>query len=251
MSAAAASKPDSSLRSLQYSTIFYLFSIAILLMLIFSEKWRVKKDWIYIYFSIIGISTAYFDFLTYPIATLGIPLIMYFCMNDWEKLSDVIKDLLKCCICWGIGYLGMWAGKWILAVLLTDVDVIKEAFAKVEQQTSVVAETSVTLRRNINNFTSSSIMPIANLYIFIQIVRMIINKVKIKKTSINKIDIITCVGISLLPICWYIFASRHSYVHSFFTFRSLVVTAFAIMCMFAKLAIKPEIIKSKKSKKKR
>ena len=47
------------------------------------------------------------------------------------------------------------------------------------------------------------------------------------------------IALCVLPFVWYVCAANHSYVHAFFTYRELVITALSGMCLFAKFAAKP------------
>lgn len=69
-------------------------------------------------FLIIGMLTSFFDFLTYPLFTLGMPLILISVLGTFssvQKLCDIVKNS----IFWGIGYGGMWCGKWMVGSILT------------------------------------------------------------------------------------------------------------------------------------
>ena len=45
----------------------------------------------------------------------------------------------------------------------------------------------------------------------------------------NVIDILPILVISIYPILWYIVLANHSYMHFWFTYRSLGVTVFAVL----------------------
>ena len=68
------------------------------------------------FFLIVGILTSYFDFLTYPVVTLGIPLCCYFLLES-DRLWNNIKRLTGFSVSWAIGYAGMCAAKWVIADL--------------------------------------------------------------------------------------------------------------------------------------
>ena len=115
----------------QISDVFCI----ILLSTIFILKKNVLllrgENYIY-FFLILGIVTVYVDFLTYPFAAFGISLCLCVMMNEkiflamtpkkiWLKLSAYL-------FAWGFGYGGMWAGKWILASIFTEENVMVSAF---------------------------------------------------------------------------------------------------------------------------
>lgn len=62
-------------------------------------------------------ATSYFDFLTYPVASLGMPLIVWLLLHREENARARLARCCSCGLCWAFGYAGMWAGKWALALL--------------------------------------------------------------------------------------------------------------------------------------
>ena len=58
-------------------------------MLLFHEKLKNKYGY---FFLIIGMMTSFFDLLTYPVATFGIPIILFFILEN-KSLKEGIKDI--------------------------------------------------------------------------------------------------------------------------------------------------------------
>lgn len=112
-----------------------------------------------------GVLTSYFDFLTYPIVTLGFPLCTFFLLNGNESagkggnfrqgrqaakegipegvgnggvLKDTVRRVVGYSICWGIGYAGMWAMKWIIADLTLHTGTIKDAVWSIIGRTEAI-----------------------------------------------------------------------------------------------------------------
>ena len=94
----------------------YTFAVQVMLITCIAYLWNPKGVFsgnrICYLFLITGIQLAYFDFLTAPTITLSVPLV-FVCMK--EKPSW--KTLLKYTVFWLAGYAGMWAGKWIIALV--------------------------------------------------------------------------------------------------------------------------------------
>lgn len=113
-----------------YSIIYYIFSFALLLILIFNEKIEKNIGW-GIFFIMIGICVGFFDFLTYPIASLAIPLTVLMYINPPESFVNMLKQLTILVLLWGIGYVGMWSLKWVMASIFTEKNVIEDAFQQI------------------------------------------------------------------------------------------------------------------------
>ena len=108
--------------------VYYVVLVMMIIMLDHNDS--LNKDNRYcIFFTVSGIATAYFDFLTYPFASLGIPTVLYILLNanDRIKLSKKISFMIKTAMSWGFGYVGMWSGKWLVSSLLTGNNVIQNA----------------------------------------------------------------------------------------------------------------------------
>ena len=73
----------------------------------------------------IGIVVSYFDFLTYPLVTLGVPLCLLLILQaDKITYLQKIKNIISLSIAWVIGYLGMWAMKWMIGSIATHKNIL-------------------------------------------------------------------------------------------------------------------------------
>lgn len=239
--------PNTIAKSLQYSTIFYLFNIGMLVMLIFSDKLKSKNAYPY-FFLIMGMVTSYFDFLTYPLATLGMTLITYFLLNNEKKVSKSIKNMIIMCFMWGIGYIGMWIGKLVLGSILLNDNLFSSAFEKFLTRTSLETANETfsileVIKRNIYRYVNKP-----NLILLLIIIGYTIYKTKLKINKQILVKVIPYLIISLMPFAWYIVASNHSYVHCWFTYRTLIVTIFGGLCIIQELIYGSKENKNEKQK---
>lgn len=222
--------------SLQYATVFYIFSISSILLLSF-PKIVDNRISLLLFFTTIGISTAFFDFLTYPIATFGMVAVLYFCMNDALLVKEKIYNGFLIFTNWGFGYAGMWIGKWIVGSLLLKKNVISSAIGSLETRTSNVSgrgEFSYisVLGKNILAFIKTPVSVFAIIFILVMLYLIFI---KHKSKGINFTLCVPFIIIAILPLLWYIFAGNHSFLHYQFTYKSLIVSSFAGLCLFANL----------------
>ena len=127
--------PTTIFKSMQYSTVWYIILISSILYLLFQEK-ILEYKLHYLVFLLVGMLTSYFDLLTWPIATLGVLLIIVVStekLNFWES----IKRILVCGFSWCFGYGVMWLFKVLIAALiLGDNKVIEEAKTALLQRKS-------------------------------------------------------------------------------------------------------------------
>ena len=230
--------------SIQLSSCYYVLNAGIIGLLLSKNKVPNKSIYIFLY---IGIATAFFDLLTYPIATFGVPCALYLFMCERDTLKNYLKKIIKAGALWGIGYTLMWISKWIIATLITDKNVLADGLKQTNSRTSVGMTVVSRLKlivgteiKNIYYFLKTPVVIIALIYILIMIV-LIIRQHKRIKSSISLV--LPFVVLMLAPCCWYAFAAEHSDVHAWFTYKALVVSAISA------LSIPPFIYKCSKEEK--
>lgn len=218
--------------SLQYSSTFYVTMILALIIALLYEKLDAAK--LCILFEIGGIAEAYFDFLTYPIVSLGIPLILFFSLDADTQytIKARIIQFFSICFSWCLGYAGMWAGKWMIAELFTSESSLSIAFSKIQQRSSHVNGTIEfnllsTLRENLFYYRNSVII----LFIFAVLAAAVVLYIKcgVKKPSGSLVlPLVLC---CIMPLAWYQLAMEHSYTHACFTYRGLAVAIYGIISL--------------------
>ena len=224
--------PATIAKSLQLSVVFYIFNISMIIMLLYNNKLIKKNRYIYFFF-IVGMVTSYFDLLTYPLVTLCMPLILYLILNPM-KFSKGIKNIIGLSIIWVIGYAGMWIGKLAVGSILLNRNLFTVALISVNVRTSLeVLGEKITimsvLKANIENILIKPYILLTQLSVVYVIERLITNKLIFIKNKLK--DYLPLLFISLIPFVWYIILSNHSYVHSWFTYRNLMITIFALLSL--------------------
>ncbi len=220
---------------LEFVWPFYIMLIASMIAI------NIKKDKnLYKLFLITGMITCFFDFLTTEIITLFIPLIIIFAMKKENSEINTFKDgaiiFLKSCILWLVGYAGMWLAKWTLASLILNInalDYVKDQAllrvnglqgldsAKRMYIGAITRNWHTLYPINIVKRTSKLWWIVGSFLVFFVVV---IDWKKIKK---NKASLILLV-IAIMPYIRYLVLANHSYRHSFFTFRSQMISIMAL-----------------------
>lgn len=218
-------------KSLQFSTVFYIFLIASIALLIFDDKIVKSKNNVRIFFLLIGIVTSYFDFLTYPLVTFGIPFLFFLILKEKEKIGKELLFEVQLLLFWGIGYIGMWGGKWILATIFTEENVIEDALRTLIFRTGATNEQGAhcsllhVWNVNITAFLKNPIIIVAMIFCIYEIWNIVKRK-KIKGLLIRGAVYLLVI---ILPLIWYIFTRNHSWPHYFFTNKALMISAFGGM----------------------
>lgn len=223
-------------KSLQYSSCFYVFAMGILLLLLFRERWD-NRNVLYLFFGL-GVLTAFLDFLTYPIVTVGIPAAMWLCMKPAKSAAEGVKRLGTILVSWGFGYGGMWAGKWVAASLLTEHSVIKDAIESILIRTSHSSASgdkewsmAEAVLANGKMFLKTPVSLLAVVFAAALVILIALHLRKGARANVG--FVVPLIVLALLPILWYMCTVNHSAVHAFFTNKSLALSAFAGLCLLA------------------
>ncbi len=219
--------------SLSLSICFYIMAIIVLIQLRYHEKLE-KKKWYWELFLMSGMTTAFFDFLTYPLVTLTFPLVvvLYLDKGDWKKKG---QKLLGYSMQWGVGYAGLWAMKWILSDLLIGSNVMGDAISTLLSRTGNASVGNkftglfVVIGRNLEAYLNWSFY-ILGIFVIIWLVYYIVkNRQKFCDIVILKHRLVI-LSITLYPVIWYFVTQNHSEEHYMFTCKNIAIIVFSVIC---------------------
>lgn len=218
---------------LDMANMMYVTLIAMIVLLKKQGYWQNREHAV-LYFLAVGMVTSYMDFLTYPMITLGVPVVTYMALCAGRGLPLKIKNLVGDIVSWGLGYVGMWSAKWILASLLTGENIILNALRTVKKRSNMYAE-DPGLTGRLNAVTDNFGVLFQGVFGWILIILMIgmlgclVWKWKRGGRPRKGIWIIGLVA--LVPLAWLFVTSEHASVHSWFTYRNLVVCIYSLGMM--------------------
>ena len=226
----------------QTADMFYLGALFTMAML-YKEKWIAEGKEIYI-FTAAGIATAYFDFLTYPLFSYGIPMTVALLLAHkkglLQKSFDGAKRVVLGGIFWAIGYGGMYMSKWALATLMTDVNVFTDALTQLFYRmgnTQMEADKPAIV--DVGNMLILNFVPLLKTPALLAFVLFAIGLILLRLRKLKRKVPLTSYGsvaLGLLLLCaspfvWYLVFLNHSYLHFWFTFRELAIFAFAFAAL--------------------
>ncbi len=224
-----------------YSPCFYVMSLSVLCILVYKSS-----RWVYtgILFLAIGMMTSYFDSLTFPLVTFGIPclFITYIEQRNTES-DDAFKTGLLLFIrrgaAWCIGYGGMWITKWIMLWFFTDHPVwqdIKNSLFLRSGLSDKDTDSSLGIRLEgiLRNIRSWFYTPVTLLFIFFLVVILVLYCAKYRCRIRNGVKgaSASLALVSFLPFAWLFIVSNHSFIHEWFANKTLVVFTFGTMVSF-------------------
>ena len=205
--------------------------IAILTSLFLIKRMHKKKNPAIIFF-ISGAVTTYFDLLTAPILTLGIPMLIWVSLREEENNlgKDVwsgLRQLIVFGLLWIVAYVGAWAMKVIITIPFADFDVV----ADVKNQFIRRAGSKDISRMDaiVRNF---NLLPLVFINILL-LIPLLFTPFYFNKRGLSKS--ILFVLVATLPYIWFFGAANHSYVHYWFTYRIQAVSISGVLLAFYNL----------------
>lgn len=222
--------PVSTVLNMQYACVYTITLISSLL-LVWFELYKSENYWRLFLFT--GIAVAFFDFLTYPLASLGIPLVILVVLSSDDSIRN-LKKVIASGACWGIGYVFMWASKWILCDLLTGSNIVKDALNQVMVRTVTNAyeETGISsdnvldvISYNMDAFRDPVTLMVFALAIAGFVLVFVFGKRKIKLPEKSLLPLLV---LAIVPFVWFCVLSNHSAIHFWMTYRNVAVTVMAV-----------------------
>lgn len=209
----------------QFYACFYITLIAVNTILIFPDKFKNIKFTISA-FTIIGGLTSYFDLLTTPILTIGMPISILFLLSD--NKGRRFNYILGICLSWFIGYFLIWSAKWIIVNLFLNYDLIGEAISQATLRSFLWQTNDGTTAMTFWKRLLSFLVLIGATFIiwyFFQFRHSNLSNKPILKTELF---------LSLLPFIWYAALLEHTLLHVWFTYRSIAITLFWVFIFILK-----------------
>ena len=229
--------PISTALCFQYTDVYLLTLVFGILLL-----WRRtdEKRFGCLLYLWLGIGLGFFDFLTYPVASLGILLAIELTVSTsglWRKIQAMLRNSTA----WALGYGGMWAGKWVVASAFTDQNVILDALRNISGRTSSTAgEETVdifsVLWRNAQNYVNVQTVFLILVLGALLGYLVLVKKYRLRLSHSTLVPLVLC---ALYPVVWYAVLRNHSMIHAYMTHRDLAVTVMALGCMVSGSFQKP------------
>ena len=210
--------------SLQYSTCFYLMFLSMLAVMLYPGLTSTSRS-LALTFFIIGGITSFFDFLTTPQLTLGMPLLVCLLIQRKQEMRTIIIAS----IAWGIGYALLWASKWVIGYGLTGFNLLADAAEQIGVRTSQqyygIELTIPTMlqfiifgeERPLGWKIPALILALSIAYIFLQ-----------KGLKVQRQCLWLLLIAMIVPV-WFLLMRQHSIMHLWFTLRAFLVTIYSLL----------------------
>lgn len=206
--------------SLDQNKVYFIIFISSIVLMKHRNLYK-SVQYLPLFFIGIGACTSFMDFLTAPVLTLGVPLLIIFLKRGQTPIREQVVTLLVCSTAWCFGYVGMWASKWILCAMFTDCAVLDMVKGSIKERT--IGDFTFDFCR----FCKRMLYPIPDKgYIWWIWVSVILGTglfshlaylfIRYRQAFLNNI----CYFILMLyPVIWLLGTRQHTIIHLVFTYR--------------------------------
>lgn len=180
---------------------------------------------------VIGCVTSFIDYLTVPLITLGIPIIIYLLklLKDKKDWKYCINFLIINSIIWFIGYSFTWIFKWVLYDLTIN---DKNNMLKIGFGQSLFRMQRFNNAMGYDITYGEVILRIflkSNIYIIIStIILLFLNKFEMIYNKKLK-EILPFLIIAIYPIIWFTILANHTIMHEYFVYRNSLLFILALL----------------------
>lgn len=223
--------PFTSSICLQYMPVTMLMLIACALILKWDEAIENAVT-LPAFFAALGILTNYYDILTFPLVSLGFPLVLLLALHMRRGDSGwaLFFQTAFCGCAWALGFGGMWVFKWVLNGAVFG----WHALYTISEQISLRASDNGgelsrfgVLLKNLNVILAKKsyllLIGLSALATLLPAAKAIIKKRRLQ-IDLRALNL-------LLPaaaVCmWYLVMANHSHDHTYYTYRNMTVAVFA------------------------
>ena len=217
--------------SLQYFSDFFILFLCLILILYLPYFHKLSNSTLLLFS--VGMTVNYFDLLTAPMITLGIPLIVVIALHLQENTSSFknqIVTIVTHTASWCAGYFLTWAAKWTIGSLFLGKNVFADAFQtaqfRINGSETYPVDRKLMYRINFDTyfFAKGHKPALLFLIIFLILFYLFIRQHKPYWKNI----VLPILFIGFYPYIWYFTFANHSQFHYFFTYRIQSITLFAI-----------------------
>ena len=219
--------PSAMGEAFQFYNILLISVLASILLLARREFFARDLRYLYV-FSISGILTAFFDFLTFPLLSWGIPAILFIVAEEEEKQPVYyVRRVIESGIAWVVSYGSFWLLKMLISSLVLRENVLKNGAESVLFRASGNGFED-RIHGVLINWKHYAYLPFAiilGVWLIVLLYRFIFCEWE-KNSKFLAFFLIMCSS-----EIWYFVLAQHTSMHHIFTYRIFLVAVMAWMAV--------------------
>jgi len=213
--------------SMQLSPVLIICILACLLLV---RNFRKRPESVPLVFFLSGAVVSYFDLLTAPLLTLGIPMLLWISLDSEHLRHSFLhsfKQLLIFGALWSVAYLMVWCMKWVITWPFIGYDIFDDVKTQVLIRSSAVDHSRITaIATNFNQLP----LVIINIVLIVLIIFVV---VRFNRRGVK--PALLFLSVAALPFIWFFATANHSLYHFWYTYRILGMTVSGVFMAFISL----------------
>lgn len=218
-------------RSFQFSCCLFIAMIAVLAVPFVKRRLDDMKG----FFMVVGMLTMFFDFYTVPVLTFGMPMIYYAAIQSVSQDAVKMRDVISSFLHWAAGYVGMWIAKLFMVEIATDESGFANAFSEFMHWMGPHKETGEqvsawqaldAVRKVVFESTATNIVMAMFAVCMLAVLLIRIGRKDLSVNAFKKN--LPVLFVAALPIAWFCAAANPTKTHTFFQYRSIAATYWAV-----------------------
>ncbi len=219
--------------SLQYTPVFVLANLGLIILLKYGPSSKNLSLFILYLFLIIGSLTNYFDLLSAPLLTYGLPaivLLSWLARQESKHLYQ-LKVLVISGFAWLFGYGVTWLAKWSLGSYILKQNLFENALRQAEIRTGALTNSSETpwsygeiVKQQLKILLPKEALLLLLILGLGLLILSLLYGIKLKKISRQWPLIL----LSSLPFIWTFLLQNHGQYHYYFTYRIFIIPILAL-----------------------
>ncbi|WP_202107658.1 hypothetical protein [Succinivibrio dextrinosolvens] len=226
---------------------FYYCTIIPCIFLLVSNEWLLINKYRQIFFfQIIGMAAFYFNMNYFQLITFGIPLSFFYLLNGVPSNNrTLLIQIVTLFSAWFWGYAGMMIFKWIIYASFFDHDYFIKMYHHIMFRTSdsfndVQISRIKAIITNMEQIESNKVWIVSEIIFIIYCsYKYIMNKSQfVHKVTTIKGEITLFIVLCIFPIARFFIYANHVYIHSWVTYRIMMISVFAFNVLCVKFCLK-------------
>jgi hypothetical protein len=192
---------------------------------------------------LVGMATAFFDFLTNPILTLSLPLVAIL----WSgRPGDAFAGartwrFVVLAGVWAAGYFGCWAAKWVIVSALTGEDAVGQVLQTISTRLSGEIQKNGGMQATIVWSIQENLRRVHFAWILLPLLLVVgvwRTVIAASRQAASLDSILSAAFVVMLPFVWLAAARNHSIIHAAFV-APILFPSFALL---ASICLAPSTI---------
>ena len=198
------------------------------------------------FFALTGMAVSYLDLLTFPLVSLGFPLVLLLALRIRAGADSrrVWGEALACCAAWAAGWGGMWAFKWLLNAAVFGAgyvwgDIFGQTMLRLSADSNGMA-----ISRLDGLTRCADVVLSKRAYLLLLAGAAAVSLLSglaarrhapLAESRGSLAGVAALLVPAVFCVLWFVALANHTYQHYYYAYRTLAATAFALLALPALL----------------